>query len=122
MWVDLGGQWAGPTQHHLLALLAEQGAPTFPTWTAGDNLVLVDGEARRYRGTIPRLGVGSLLDVGQAQWRLERMARFNDDRERVTMKVIPGAGHAVFTRHFVRDENGPTEDALRDLIDPRGRR
>lgn len=41
---------------------------------------------------------------------------FNDDRERVTMKVIPGAGHAVFTRHFVRDENGPTEDALRDLI------
>ena len=74
-WVDLGGQWAGPTQHHLLALLAEQGARTFPTWTAGDNLVLVDGKARRYRGTIPRLGVGSLLDAGQAQWRLERMAR-----------------------------------------------
>ncbi len=74
-WVDLGGQWAGPTQHHLLALLAEQGARTFPTWTAGDNLVLVDGKARHYRGTIPRLGVGSLLDVGQAQWRLERMAR-----------------------------------------------
>jgi hypothetical protein len=38
-------------------------------------LVLVDGKVRRYRGTIPRLGVGSLLDVGQAQWRLERMAR-----------------------------------------------
>lgn len=74
-WVDLGGQWAGPTQDHLLALLAEQGARTFPTWTTGDNLVLVDGKARRYRGTIPRLGVASLLDVGQAQWRLERMAR-----------------------------------------------
>ena len=75
-WVDLGGQWAGPTQDHLLGLLAEQGARTFPTWTTGDNLVLVDGKARRYRGTIPRLGVASLLDVGQAQWRLERMDRW----------------------------------------------
>lgn len=74
-WVDLGGQWAGPTQDHLLALLREQGAATFPTWTRGDNLVIVDGRARRYRGTIPRLGLRSLIDVGLAQWRLERMAR-----------------------------------------------
>lgn len=74
-WVDLGGQWAGPTQDHLLALLAEQGARTFSTWTRGHNLVLVDGKARRYRGTIPRLGWRSLIDVGLAQWRLERMAR-----------------------------------------------
>lgn len=74
-WVDLGGQWAGPTQDHLLALLAEQGARTFATHTAGDNLVVVDGAARRYRGTIPRLSIASLLDVGVAQWRLERMAR-----------------------------------------------
>jgi monoamine oxidase len=74
-WVDLGGQWAGPTQDHLLALLAEQGAPTFATWTQGANLVIVDGKVRRYRGTIPKLGLRSLLDVGLAQWRLERMAR-----------------------------------------------
>lgn len=74
-WVDLGGQWAGPGQEHLLALLAEQGAPTFATWTKGDNLVIVDDKARRYRGTIPRLGLRSLLEVGLAQWRLERMAR-----------------------------------------------
>jgi monoamine oxidase len=74
-WVDLGGQWAGPGQDHLLALLAEQGAHTFSTWTRGDNLVIVDGKARRYRGTIPRLGLRGLLDVGLAQWRLERMAR-----------------------------------------------
>lgn len=74
-WVDLGGQWAGPGQDHLNALLAEQRAPTFSTWTQGDNLVIVDGRSRRYRGTIPRLGLRSLLDVGLAQWRLDRMAR-----------------------------------------------
>lgn len=74
-WVDLGGQWAGPGQHHLLALLAEQKAATFPTWTRGDNLVLADGKSKRYRGTIPRLGLRSLLDVGLTQWRLDRMAR-----------------------------------------------
>lgn len=74
-WVDLGGQWIGPTQDHVLALARELGAKTFPTWTAGDNQVQVDGKTKRYRGTIPRLDLFSLLDVGQAQWRLERMAR-----------------------------------------------
>lgn len=74
-WVDLGGQWAGPTQDHLLALIAEHGLPTFGTWTKGDNLVHIGGKARRYRGTIPRLDVLSLLDVGYAQWRLDRMSK-----------------------------------------------
>lgn len=74
-WVDLGGQWAGPGQDRLLALLAEQGTTTFATWTQGDNLVIVEGKARRYRGTIPRLSLRSLIDVGLAEWRLDRMAR-----------------------------------------------
>jgi monoamine oxidase len=74
-WVDVGGQWAGPGQRHLLALLAEQGARTFPTWTRGDNLVQHGGRSKRYRGTIPRLGLRSLIEVGLAQWRLDRMAR-----------------------------------------------
>ena len=74
-WVDLGGQWLGPTQDHALDLVRELGLATFPTWTKGDNLVVVGGKARRYRGTIPRLPIASLLDVGWAQWRLERMSK-----------------------------------------------
>ncbi len=74
-WVDLGGQWAGPTQNHLLALIAEHNLPTFGTWTKGENLVHVNGKSRRYRGTIPRLDPLSLLNVGYAQWRLERMSK-----------------------------------------------
>jgi monoamine oxidase len=74
-WVDLGGQWVGPTQDHILALIDELGVRTFPTWTTGDNLVHVHGAQKRYRGTIPRLGLFSLLNVGWAQWRLERMSK-----------------------------------------------
>jgi monoamine oxidase len=73
--VDVGGQWAGPTQHRVLALAHELGVETFPTHTAGDNLVELGGKIRRYRGAIPRVGVGVLADVGQAQLRLDRMAR-----------------------------------------------
>lgn len=74
-WVDLGGQWAGPTQNHLLALIAEHKLPTFGTWTKGDNLLHLNGKARRYRGTIPRLDLFSLLNIGYAQFRLDRMAK-----------------------------------------------
>src|SRR5689334_690986 len=50
-WVDVGGQWAGPTQDHLLDLIRELGLPTFDTHSAGDNLVITRGVSRRYRGT-----------------------------------------------------------------------
>ncbi len=73
--VDLGGQWLGPTQDRALALVRELGFETFLTWTRGDNLVVVDDRAKRYRGTIPRLPIASLLNVGWAQWRIERLAK-----------------------------------------------
>jgi monoamine oxidase len=74
-WVDLGGQWIGPTQDRILALVRELGVETFSTFTQGDNLLVVEGKPRRYRGTIPRLPIASLLNVGWAQWRLESMSK-----------------------------------------------
>jgi monoamine oxidase len=74
-WVDLGGQWIGPTQHEITKLVEDLGIETFPMWTRGDNLVVVKGKAKRYRGTIPRLALPSLLNIGWAQWRLDRMAK-----------------------------------------------
>lgn len=73
--VEIGGQWVGPTQDRVLALAAELGVQTFPTHTSGENLVELDGVISRYRGTIPRISPAILLDVGQAQFRLDRMAR-----------------------------------------------
>jgi monoamine oxidase len=73
--VEIGGQWVGPTQDRALALAAELGVETFPTYAAGENLVELEGTIRRYRGTIPRINPAILADIGQAQFRLDRMAR-----------------------------------------------
>ena len=73
--VEIGGQWAGPTQHRVLALATELGVQTFPTHARGYNLVELGGTVRRYRGSIPRINPAVLADIGQAQFRLDRMAR-----------------------------------------------
>ena len=74
-YVDVGGQWIGPTQNRLAALVRELGIETFPTHTAGENVIEWRGELRRYTGTIPKLGRHVLADIAQAQARIDRMAR-----------------------------------------------
>ena len=73
-WMDVGGQWIGPTQDRIARLARELGAATFPTYAAGENLIEHSGRLVRYTGTIPRLGPHVLADVGQAMFRLDRMA------------------------------------------------
>ncbi len=73
-WVDVGGQWIGPTQNRVEALARSLGHETFPTYAAGENIVEFGGKLIRYTGTIPRLGPHVLADVGQAMLRLDRMA------------------------------------------------
>ncbi len=73
-WMDVGGQWIGPTQDRIVALAGEFGAATFPTHTAGENLLEYGGRRISYTGTIPKLGPHVLADVGQAMFRLDRMA------------------------------------------------
>jgi monoamine oxidase len=73
--VEVGGQWVGPTQQRILGLLDELQLTTFPLWNTGDNLTLFGGRLKPYRGAIPRLAPHVLLDVAQAQWRLDRLAR-----------------------------------------------
>lgn len=73
--VEVGGQWVGPTQDRVLALLRELALPTFPLWNRGNNLTLFGGKLKPYRGTIPRFAPHVLLDVLQAQLRFERLSR-----------------------------------------------
>ncbi|HEX2070677.1 MAG TPA: FAD-dependent oxidoreductase [Thermoleophilaceae bacterium] len=72
--VEVGGQWVGPTQDRIAALAREMGVETFATHDVGDNVIEWRGALRRYRGTIPRIGVPVLLDVLRAQRKLNRMA------------------------------------------------
>lgn len=74
-WVDLGGQWIGPTQERVGALARELDAETFPTHASGDNAIEWRGRVRRYRGTIPNINPAILLDTLRAQRRLDRLAR-----------------------------------------------
>jgi monoamine oxidase len=72
--VEVGGQWIGPTQDRLAAIAGKLGVETFPTHVAGDNLLEYGGDIRRYTGTIPRINPAVLVDVEQAQRRLNRLA------------------------------------------------
>jgi len=73
--LELGGQWVGPTQDRILALAEDLGETLFPTYDEGDNVVVYRGRHRRYRGAIPKLPAPVLADIGQAQLRLDRMAK-----------------------------------------------
>ena len=71
--VDLGASFVGPTQDAVLKLAADLGCQTTPTYAVGANLIRWRGRVHRYRGTIPKLGIIGLLDMGRIQWQFERI-------------------------------------------------
>ncbi len=73
--VDLGATFVGPTQDEVVALAAELGCATVPTYNRGKNLIHWRGRVRSYGSTIPRLSMIELLDVSRIQWRFERLSR-----------------------------------------------
>ena len=73
--VDLGGTFVGPTQDAVVALAAELGCETTPTFSRGKNLIRWRGKVRSYRSTIPKLSIIELLDVSRIQWRFDRVSR-----------------------------------------------
>ncbi|MBB5869705.1 monoamine oxidase [Allocatelliglobosispora scoriae] len=73
--VDQGGQWVGAGQELVYAELSRFGLVTFPQSTGGGSaLVVFRGKARRYTGRVPKLDPITLLDIGQAQARFDRLA------------------------------------------------
>ncbi|HOB49601.1 MAG TPA: flavin monoamine oxidase family protein [Mycobacterium sp.] len=73
--VDRGASFVGPTQDAVLKLAADLGCETAPTYNTGANLIRWRGRVHRYQGTIPKLGILGLLDIGRIQWQFERLAR-----------------------------------------------
>jgi monoamine oxidase len=73
--IDHGGAWLGPGQDAAYGLAAELGIGTYPTYHKGANVFVKDGEAKRYRGSVPlAVGVLQLANLGIAMRRLDRMA------------------------------------------------
>ena len=73
--VEMGGQWAGPTQDRLYALAKEMEVAVFPTYDTGEKVLHFNGKRGTYKGAIPRINPLVLADIGQAQARLEALAK-----------------------------------------------
>src|SRR3954454_25133611 len=71
--VEVGGQWIGPGQDRMKKIAQEMKVDTFPTHSAGQNVIEFSGRLTRYRGTIPRIGPHVLADVAQAQFKIDRL-------------------------------------------------
>lgn len=72
--VEAGGQFAGPTQDHVLGLARQVGVDTFPAYTRGSAVYVGAGRPRRYRGDIPP-DVLALPDIGLTMLRINQLAR-----------------------------------------------
>jgi monoamine oxidase len=72
--VELGGQWVGPGQDRVLALISELGLSTYPTNVDGDNIYYRDGTLQTYTGTIPPAQPAALVEVATALGDLNKMA------------------------------------------------
>lgn len=71
---EVGGQFVGPAQQHILGLAAELGVATHPIFTRGLMILELGGRRYDYRN-IPRVSMVQLADAGRAIFTLDRMAR-----------------------------------------------
>jgi monoamine oxidase len=77
-WLELGGQWLGPTQDRMYELVGELGLTTVPTFNEGHTLMQLGGKLARVDATgdgIPGLGPIALADIGQGLARFSRLAK-----------------------------------------------
>jgi monoamine oxidase len=73
-WIDLGGQWIGPGQDRIGALVAELGFGTYPQPEHGDDVVLDDGSARRVPSVAAAFGDDELVAYIELAAALEEIA------------------------------------------------
>ncbi len=112
-WIELGGQWIGPTQDRMYALVAELGLSTVPTYNDGDTVFGLGRSIGRLPGrkrAVPRLNPVALADLAQGLVRFGRLARRTDLE---TPWTTPGA-HRL-------DEQTLATWIRRNLRTPQGR-
>lgn len=113
-WIDLGGQWLGPTQSRMAELVSGFGLETFPTYTSGKKILELGGKVSRYKGTIPRLSPLKLASVQLGLNAVERAARKVDAAapwDAADAAKLDGATVETFKRSKVRSRGA------RSLVD-----
>ncbi|MHA7130085.1 flavin monoamine oxidase family protein [Algoriphagus namhaensis] len=74
LYLDLGGQWIGPTQERMYALCEELGVGYFETYNEGKNILDLKGKIRTYSGVIPKMDPVSLINLDWIIRKLESLA------------------------------------------------
>lgn len=72
---DVGGQWTGPSQKRMAALIQELGLSTQPTFSEGKKILVLDDRLSTYSGTIPRINPFKLILTQISIWRLEALRK-----------------------------------------------
>jgi len=77
--VEIGGQWVGPTQDRVLALIADLGLETFKSYVDGENVYYRQAnpaptQNQKYTGTIPPASPPALAELALAIETLNGMA------------------------------------------------
>ncbi|KAL3876065.1 hypothetical protein ACJMK2_033949 [Sinanodonta woodiana] len=71
---DLGGQWVGRCQTHIMALLEELDLETYPQYITGIKFMqLGDNKVRTYLADIPSLSLGALIDLHLFMRKVDRL-------------------------------------------------
>jgi monoamine oxidase len=74
-WVDLGGQWIGPTQDRLAALARELDVPIFPQHHEGKKILSWGGKLSTFKGSMPWLSIATQLELGLLDLRAKSYAK-----------------------------------------------
>ena len=72
---DIGGQWTGPGQPRVNALIDEYGLNTLKTHVSGKRVMSLKKRVSTYSGTIPRLGLWKLLRAQWGIWKIEKLCK-----------------------------------------------
>ncbi len=78
---DLGGQWLGPTQTRMHALVKEFGLDTFPTFHQGTKVLDVRGVISTYKASIPSMPPFQLIVLQRTITKVEKLAAAFDESQ-----------------------------------------
>ena len=70
---DVGGQWTGPGQPRMTALIEELGLETTPTHSDGKRVLDLRGKLSTYTGTIPKINPWTLIIAQLSIWKVDRL-------------------------------------------------
>lgn len=74
--IERGGAWVGPGQDGINGLIDEMGVATYKQYVAGENLMVIEGKAHRYEGTVPlTLSPWVTVNLGVAFMAIDEMAK-----------------------------------------------